>query len=118
MSSLRFLVDVNVGMAVADGFRSDSHDVVFVGDLDWRMADLDMVALAYREGRIIVTMYADFGDLVFRARRPHAEVLLLRMPGAGRDDKLAVVREIISSRGDQLAGHVCVYRQGRLRVRG
>ena len=34
MSSLRFLVDVNVGVAVANNLRDSGYDVVFAGDLD------------------------------------------------------------------------------------
>ena len=34
MSSLRFLVDVTFGLAVADSLRDSGHDVTFVGDVD------------------------------------------------------------------------------------
>lgn len=57
MSSLRFLVDVNVGIAVADGLRGSGHDVAYAGDLDWRMPDTDMLSLAHDEQRIILTGY-------------------------------------------------------------
>jgi uncharacterized protein with PIN domain len=56
MSSLRFLVDVNVGIAVADSLRDSGHDIVFAGDLDWCMPDADVLSLAHQEQRIILTM--------------------------------------------------------------
>ena len=65
MSSLRFLVDVNVGVAVASSLLDSGHDVVFVGDLDWRMPDIDILGLAHQEQRIILTMDTDFGELVY-----------------------------------------------------
>ena len=117
MSSLRFLVDVNVGFAVADSLREGGHDVIFAGDVDWRMPDAVMLSLAHGEQRIILTMDTDFGELVYHSRQLHAGVLLLRMPGANRDEKIRVVREIVSRHGDQIANHFCVYRQGRLRIR-
>ena len=117
MSSLRFLVDVNAGIAVAASLRDGGHDVVFVGELDWCMPDIEMLSLASQEQRIIVTMDTDFGDLVYQSQQPHAGVLLLRMPGASREEKVRVVQEIVSRYGDQLPSHFCVYRQGRLRVR-
>ena len=117
MSSLRFLVDVNVGLAVADSLRDSGHEVVFGGDLDWCMPDADMLSRAHREQRIILTMDTDFGELVYHSRQPHAGVLLLRMPGANRDLKIRGVQEIVDRYGDQLSGHFCVYRQGRLRIR-
>lgn len=117
MSALRFLVDVNVGLAVAKSLQEGGHDVIFVGDLDWRMPDPDVLALAASEQRIIVTMDADFGDLIYLSRQPHAGVLFLRMPGADRRQKVLVVQEIVERYGDQLPMHFCVYQQGRLRIR-
>jgi predicted nuclease of predicted toxin-antitoxin system len=117
MSSLRFLIDVNVGQAVAGTLRDAGHDVTFAGDVDWRMSDENILSLAYGEQRIMLTMDTDFGELIYHSQQPHAGVLLLRMPGANRDEKIRVVREIVSSYGDQLPGHYCVYRQGKLRIR-
>ena len=117
MSSLRLLIDVNVGLAVAHSLQRDGHDVTFAGDVDWRMPDADMLSLAHDEQRIILTMDTDFGELVYHSRRPHAGVLLLRMPGANREEKIRVVQEIVDRYGEQLPNHFCVYRKGRLRIR-
>jgi predicted nuclease of predicted toxin-antitoxin system len=117
MSSLRFLVDVNAGIAVVGSLRDSGHDVIFAGDLDWGMLDIDMLSMARQEQRIILTMDTDFGELVYHSQQPHAGVLLLRMPGATRDEKIGIVQEILDRYGDQLPGHFCVYRKGRLRIR-
>ena len=82
MSSLRILVDVNLGIAVATSLQYSGHDVIFAGDVDWCMPDIDMLALAQRDGHIILTMDTDFGELVYHTRQPHTGVLLLRCPPA------------------------------------
>jgi predicted nuclease of predicted toxin-antitoxin system len=117
MNSLRFLVDVNVGLAVANSLRQSGHDVVFVGELDWSMPDLELLSLAEQEKRIVVTMDTDFGELVYHSGQPHAGVLLLRAPGATRDEKVQIVQEIVDRYGEQIPKHFCVYREGKLRVR-
>ncbi len=114
---LRFLVDVNLGLGVADGLRDSGHDVVFAGDLDWCMPDANLLSPGHREERIILTMDTDFGELVYHSGQPHAGVLLLRMPGANREEKLEVVREIVDRYGDQLPDRFSVYQIGRLRIR-
>jgi predicted nuclease of predicted toxin-antitoxin system len=76
-----------------------------------------MLSRAHGEQRILVTMDTDFGELVYHSGQPHAGVLLLRMPGANRGEKIRVVQEIVSRYGDQLPSHFCVYREGRLRIR-
>jgi predicted nuclease of predicted toxin-antitoxin system len=58
-SDLRFLVDFNVGQAVSEYLRTAGYDVSFVGELDPRMDDVDILDLAVREGRIVVTMDTD-----------------------------------------------------------
>ena len=75
MSSLRFPVGVNVGVAVAGNLRGSGHDVVFAGDLDWCMPDTDMLSVAHQDRRIILTMDTDFGELVYHSQQPHAGVL-------------------------------------------
>jgi predicted nuclease of predicted toxin-antitoxin system len=117
MSSLRFLVDVNVGLAVVHSLRDSGHDVVFVGDLDSCMPDSDILSLAHGEQRIILTMDTDFGELVHRSQQPHTGVLLLRMPGVDRNEKIRIVQAIVNRYADQLPGQYCVYRKGRLRIR-
>ncbi len=52
---LRFLIDANAGLAIATALRDAGHDVLFVGDLDWRMPDVDVLSLAHREQRIVLT---------------------------------------------------------------
>ena len=116
MSTLRFLVDVNVGLVVAESLRDAGHDVVFAADLDPRMPDEDILSVALSDKRVVVTVDTDFGNLVHRSRQSHAGILLLRMPGASRREKVPVVEEIVNRFGDQLPGRFCVYRQGRLRV--
>jgi predicted nuclease of predicted toxin-antitoxin system len=113
----RFLIDLNVGEAVASVLRQIGYDAVYVGDDNPRVSDIDMLRLAVQEQRIIVTMDTDFGELVYHSGEPHAGVLLLRIPGAGASEKVSTVEEIINRYGSQLPHHFSVYRNGQLRVR-
>jgi len=111
------LVDFNVGRAVADYLRQTDHDTAFVGDVDPRMDDVDILLWAVRERRIVVTMDTDFGELVYHSGRSHSGVLLLRLPGATRNEKVHVVRWILEHYAGDLPGHFCVFDAGRLRIR-
>ncbi|GAI31142.1 unnamed protein product [marine sediment metagenome] len=73
------------------------------------MPDLNILALAVREQRLVVTMDKDFGELVYRSREPHAGVLLLRLEEARSDEKVAVVEEIFGKYEKQLLGSFAVY---------
>ncbi|OQA91472.1 MAG: hypothetical protein BWY25_03258 [Chloroflexi bacterium ADurb.Bin222] len=114
---MKVLVDVGGGRVVEQWLADQGHDVLAVRELDVRMLDADILALAAAEERLVITMDKDFGDLVVHARRGHAGVLLLRLDEADSQTKVRVVAEIFSSHADLLSGAYCVYQRDRLRVR-
>jgi predicted nuclease of predicted toxin-antitoxin system len=116
-STLKVLVDVGTGKAVEDWLRGAGYDTTAVRDIDPRMHDADILALAVSEQRLLLTMDKDFGELVYHSGQVHAGVLLLRLEEARGDEKAKVVEEIFTKYGNQLHGHFSVYQSGRLRVR-
>lgn len=87
----RFIVDLNLSGTVAEALIRCGHDVLFVGDVDPRMRDLDIVRLAAQDQRIIVTLDTDFGELVYRIGERHSGILLLRLPEISAAEKVRVV---------------------------
>ncbi|HBR18190.1 MAG TPA: hypothetical protein DD725_11410 [Deltaproteobacteria bacterium] len=114
---LKFIVDVGVGRAIEDWLESFGYDVLSVREINPRMSDRDILSLAVKEKRIVITMDSDFGELVYHSGQPHAGVLLLRLEGARTEEKLVVAKEILSHYADKLPDHFCVYQNGKLRVR-
>jgi predicted nuclease of predicted toxin-antitoxin system len=114
---VRFLVDESVGTRLADWLRSQGHDATAIArDYPASLPDDEVLALAEREGRILITNDTDFGDLVFRARRPHRGVILFRLATetfATRADRLTVV---LTEHADALA-HFLVVEDSRVRIR-
>ena len=72
------MVDLGVGKSVEEWMRHAGYDVLGVP----RMSDAEILALAVREQRIVITMDKDFGELVYHSGREHVGVLLLRMEEA------------------------------------
>ena len=79
---MRFLLDENVDARLGAFLVQQGHDVKTIAiDYPQALADNQVLAIALRERRILVTHDRDFGELIFRERRPHAGVILLRMRG-------------------------------------
>ena len=114
---MKILVEVGVGKAVEEWLRDHGYDMLAIRDIDPRMADDDILALAVGEQRLVITMDKDFGELVYHSGQPHAGVLLLRLEDASSTEKVRVVAEIFSNFGEQIEGHFSVYQAGRLRIR-
>ena len=57
--------------------RSAGHDVAWVGDWPVDPGDERVLATAAQEGRVLVTLDRDFGELAIVHRQPHCGILRL-----------------------------------------
>ena len=90
--ALKFLVDVGVGRVVENVLRSLGYDTKAVRDIDPRAKDSDILAIAVREERMVITMDKDFGELVHKLSKQHTGVLILRMEDARGVEKAEVIK--------------------------
>ncbi len=114
---MKFLFDVGVGRVAEKWLYAVGHDVKSVRTLDPSMPDAEILAVAVSEGRIVVTMDRDFGELVYHSGKAHAGVLLLRMEDAGGEAKREVLEYIVTHYLKDIWGKSAVYQRGRLRIR-
>jgi predicted nuclease of predicted toxin-antitoxin system len=114
---MRFLADENIpGDAVAE-LEAAGHDVVSVRAVAPGSKDADILALAVREERIILTFDKDFGELAWRAGLPTSTgIVLFRLPMPAAAEVGTILAARISERADW-AGHFTVIEPGRVRMR-
>ena len=67
---MRFLLDVHIAKAIANALEAEGHDVVRAALDCATWSDADLLALAVREERIIVTEDSDFSDLIYAFGMP------------------------------------------------
>jgi predicted nuclease of predicted toxin-antitoxin system len=99
---MRFLVDECTGPAVARWLRTEQHDVFSVYEQGRGMADDEVMRRAFAENRIVVTNDKDFGEKVYRERRPHHGIVLLRLNDERATNKIQVLRHLLDSYADQI----------------
>ena len=85
---MRFLVDRCAGHRLAEWLRSQGHDVLESPDLGPDPGDRALLERAASEGRILVTIDTDFGELVYVEEVPHAG--LVRLPDVPVEQRIAV----------------------------
>ena len=90
---MRWLADECVAAGLVALLRADGHDVVYVAEAAAGLSDADVITLASREMRVLLTEDKDFGDLVFRRERAVPGVVLLR-----------IAPENPASKGDEVGG--------------
>ncbi len=100
---MRFLIDASSDARFVTHLRSLGHDVTRVGtDYDARLEDTEILKIAHREGRVLITDDRDFGELVFRQRQPHAGVIFLQLGTTVFAIRRDRVDQILASHSDQL----------------
>ena len=108
----RFILDQSADARLVPFLRSLGHDATRVG-ADYRpgLSDVDVLALALLEGRILVTDDRDFGELVVQHGLPHAGVIYLRL-GDDADLPLRIARlsHVLTHHADALDQFIVVTR--------
>lgn len=115
--SLKFLVDVGVGRQVEKWLKEKGYNIESIRDKDPKMDDEEILGIAVSEGRMVITMDKDFGELVYNSKLLHKGVLLLRVEEANADEKIKIIKEILEKYSDSLFEKFCVFKDGRLRIR-
>ncbi len=80
------------------------------------MHDDEVVAKAFAENRILITNDKDFGEKVYRQRRPHTGVVLLRLDDERGVNKINVMQRLLAGYGDQLGQCFVVATERRVRL--
>jgi predicted nuclease of predicted toxin-antitoxin system len=114
---LKFLLDVCVSSRSLESFLvGKGHDVVSAVSIDPRMSDPQLLELALREDRVLVTEDKDFGELVFVRRLLHGPII--RVVELAVEQQVQVLAELLEQYSTELTGRVIVTAtRGRIRIR-
>jgi predicted nuclease of predicted toxin-antitoxin system len=114
---MRILANENFPGPVVRVLRERGDDVAWVKEDAPGAADEAVLARAQAEGRLLVTLDKDFGELACRFGLPAScGVILFRLSGASPDEDNARTLAALTSR-DDWAGHFAVVQDDRIRLR-
>ncbi len=113
---MKVLLDSCVWGPAREGLAKAGHDVAWVGDWPGDPGDEQILATASREGRVLVTLDKDFGELAVVRGQAHSGII--RLVGfLAREQALACL-EILGRYGDDLlAGALVTVDPSRVRIR-
>ena len=114
---MRFLADENISQFVIGRLLAAGFDVAAVAAKTPGASDSDVLALASREERILITEDRDFGELVVRQRLGLHGVVLLELDRLSNAAEADLVEAVVSANLSKPAGSLVVIEPGRVRVR-
>ncbi len=96
---MKFITDENLGVRIPRFLKSLGFDIISVTEVALSHPDTDVLALANKENRILLTTDKDFGELVFKEKLIHSGVILLRLKDESVENKKRVLlRELKSGK--------------------
>ena len=114
---MKFLLDVCCSSRSLQLIQTRiEHDVRLVGEVDPRASDQTVLAMAHKEGCIVITEDKDFGELIAVQRRPHSGII--RFLELSVSEQIAAMQEILTHHRSELeSGSIIVVTRSRIRVR-
>ncbi len=102
-----FVADEGVDRQIVAKLRN-RHTVIYIAEANSAMSDDAVLEQANRAGAILITADRDFGELVYRQKRAHHGVLLLRLAGLPSQTKAEMVNAALVQHGHEIAGNFIV----------
>lgn len=112
---MKFLVDRCAGRRLAEWLRGEGHDVQESQSLGPDPGDRALLEIAASEGRVLITIDTDFGELIYRHDFPHAG--LIRLPDVPAERRIALMATVMDGHGPALESRAIVTVRGeRIRI--
>lgn len=114
---MKFLLDENADFPLGHFLKGLGHDVTAIAhDYPAALKDSQVLAIALREQRILITNDLDFGELIFRQRLPHSGIILFRLGDESLATKSIWLKHVIDNHTHELKQFLVISERG-VRVR-
>lgn len=114
---MKFLLDESADFLLAAHLRGLGHDVKTVAhDYSRALRDREVLEIAQKEARILITNDRDFGELIFRQRLPHAGVILFRLGNEALHLKVTWLEYVLREHPAELTEFIVIADRG-VRIR-
>lgn len=114
---MKFLANENVPSLACQQLKRDGVNIVSVLEVTAGAKDEDVISLALRENRAIITFDKDFGELVFAKKVKVPGIILLRFPPESASFVASKIRELLANKDISLENHFVVVEEDRIRTR-
>jgi predicted nuclease of predicted toxin-antitoxin system len=113
---MKVLLDTCVWGGAEQELRNAGHDVIYAGSWPQDPGDDQILKQAYSDGRILVTLDKDFGELAIVRGFPHSGII--RLVNISAKKQAAVCLEVLKRYGEELlTGAIATAEPGYVKIR-
>ncbi len=113
---MKLIADENIPLKVVEDLKGQGYDVLRVDEIKPGLKDPDVIDIAIKESRILVTFDKDFGELIYRHGYKVEGVILLRFLPINVNFIAGRLLSLLDS-GIEVRGNFIVVEEKRIRVR-
>jgi predicted nuclease of predicted toxin-antitoxin system len=111
-----FVADESCAGPVIRALREAGHDLVAIAEVAKDATDEQVLELAVKQKRVLITEDRDFGELVYARGRSSAGIVLVRFHSRARGAKAATVVDAVARLDSRLRDAFSVVEPGRVRI--
>ncbi len=112
----KFIVDECTGPAIAEWLNSNGFETISIFNAFRGSKDTDILAMAIKNGCIIITNDNDFGDMVFKQNLNHKGIILLRLSNERSRHKIEVLEKLLNTNLSDLIDNFTVVTETTIRI--
>jgi len=114
---MKFLADECCDISMVKRLREEEHDVVYIQEKMPGISDSEVLQEAFLEKRILITEDKDFGELVYRLKKPVYGLILLRFHPLEKREKIGRIIELSDQYSSKMKGNLIVIDSEKIRIR-
>lgn len=114
---IKFLIDESVEHGIVLFLREQGFDVISISEENPSITDPDVLHLAYKQKRVLITNDKGFSRLVFKEKQKSQGVILIRLQYAATDEKILRLDEVLKSKAKKLIKLFTTITEKRVRSR-
>jgi predicted nuclease of predicted toxin-antitoxin system len=114
---MNLVADEAVDHQIVESLRKDGHKVLSIVELKPGISDDEVLVYANNNKSVLITSDRDFGELVYRMKRVHFGIILIRLAGINSLQKAELVSATINEYNENLLFAFTVISNNTVRIR-
>ena len=112
-----YIADENLDRNLVFALRGEGIQVISIFEDHRGVSDTKVIEIANKNDAVIITEDKDFGELTYRFKIKNRGIVLIRLSGLPNDEKIRIIKEVVSEYGDRLYGHFTLVKPDSIRIR-
>lgn len=114
---MKFLADENIPLKVIKNLRKSEINITSISEQNPGATDIEVIKLAQKENRIIITFDKEFGEFIFNKKYQIPGIILLRLKPHNADYIFREIRNLLNKPEIQIKNNFIILEEKRVRIR-